>query len=244
MGKRARRCVLLAAVGAVALVAVACGPNPPPTPNADYQFYAFERQYPLSCAATSGPPLAPVGAGEFSFHVVEQVDGVREHVAQFSTGGGFSLAPTTSEFPNNSYSIVMLFRLSEIGGFDRLLDFKSGTSDDGVYLVAGSLLFHRRSALGSKVIANNEYAQVVVTRAADGTTRGFVDGAQQWQFADTTGDGLISSANELIFFRDNTSGGFTTEHSAGAVARIRVFDRPLSQTEINNLGQTPGSPCT
>ena len=27
-------------------------------------------------------------------------------------------------------------------------------------------------------------------------------------------------------------------------ARIRVFDRPLSATEVSNLGQTPGSPCT
>ena len=83
---------------------------------------------------------------------------------------------------------------------------------------------------------------MVLTRAADGTVRGFVDGVQQWQFTDTNGFGVISD-NRLIFFRDNISGGGTGEHSAGAVARVRLFDRPLTQTEINNLGQTPATDC-
>jgi hypothetical protein len=53
----------------------------------------------------------------------------------------------------------------------------------------------------------------------------------------------VISYNNLIFFRDNISGGGTGEHSAGAVARVRLFNRPLSQSEINDLGQTPATPC-
>jgi hypothetical protein len=83
----------------------------------------------------------------------------------------------------------------------------------------------------------------VLTRAADATVRGFVDGTPQWQFTDTAGDGVISS-NRLVFSMDNLSGGGTGEHSAGAVARVRLYDRALSQAEINSLGQTPATPCT
>jgi hypothetical protein len=53
----------------------------------------------------------------------------------------------------------------------------------------------------------------------------------------------VISDNNLIFFRDNISGAGTGEHSAGAVARVRLFNRPLSQSEINDLGQTPATPC-
>jgi hypothetical protein len=247
MGRRARRWVLLVAGVAVALLAAACVPTPP-TPNADYQFYAWRDGFrPLSCAATPALALVPIGSADADdaewLRVVESVDGVNEHVGTFSHGAGYMLSDTTGEVPTDAYSIVMLFRLSEIGGYDRLIDFKNGTADSGLYLQAGFLRFHPLSGLGSKVIANNEYAQVVVTRAADGVVQGFVDGVQQWQFTDTTGDGLISP-NTLRFFLDNSSGGVTTEHSAGAVARIRLFNRPLSRTEINNLGQTPGNPCT
>ena len=73
--------------------------------------------------------------------------------------------------------------------------------------------------------------------------RGYVDGVRQWQVPDTAGEGLLTR-NQLVFFRDNTSGGSSTEHSAGAVARIRLFDRALTQDEIDRLGQTPGSPCS
>jgi hypothetical protein len=248
MGKRARRLVLLAVGGAVALVAAACGPPPPPTPNADYQFYAFEGEQPKSCTATPGPRLVPVTVGAGSRTPgVESVDGFNDNVVAFTQGAGYNLEPTTGELGNTAYSIVVLFRLSYLSTFrshDRLIDFKDGNSDNGVYLLNGSLRFYPHTRGGSRVIGDGEWAQVVITRAAGGTLRGFVDGVQQWEFTDSSGDGIISSFNSLTFFQDNHIDGLTDEHSAGAVARIRVFDRPLSQTEINNLGQTPGSPCT
>ena len=111
-----------------------------------------------------------------------------------------------------------------------------------MYLYNGSLRFYPTSGTGSKVIANDEWAQVVITRAADGTMRGFVDGVQQWQFADSSGLGIISS-NRLVFFADNVSGGGTGEQSAGAAARIRLFTRALTPTEVGQLGQTPATPC-
>ena len=240
MGNRARVRVLLGAAGAVALLATACTP-PPPLPETDYQMHArdaFNSFVP--CAATPGPGFTsfdPIVWG------IETVDDRRDDVGLFAQGGGFDIEGVTGQVQANTYTVVVLLRMSQLGGFDRILDFKSGTSDSGLYFYNGALRFYPSSATGSKVVASNEWAQVVLTRAADGTVRGFVDGAQQWQFTDTNAFGVISTSNRLIFFRDNISGGGTGEHSAGAVARVRLFDRPLTQTEINNLGQTPASAC-
>ena len=89
---------------------------------------------------------------------------------------------------------------------------------------------------------------VITRRAATpsslATVTGYVDGVEQWQVPDSAGVAVINQENTLRFFRDNDTGGATNEHSAGAVARIRLFDRPLSATEVQHLGQTPSTPCT
>jgi hypothetical protein len=239
--------LLVAAGGALGLLLAGCGPTPP-APNADWQFRDYtSAAEPTAkpCAYAGGTSLTTIGSGTFDVRV-ESVDDFSEHVFLFSEGGGLELFPITGQAKHDSYSVAMLFRLSarRIGTFKRLIDVKHGSADSGLYLSSGRLTFFRstvsNSFFGSKVIADDEYAQVVLTRAAGGTVTGYVDGVRQWQFSDTTGDALIDGAEELRFFRDNEGGN---EHAAGAVARIRVFDRPLTATEVSNLGQTPGSPC-
>ena len=108
MGKHIRR-VSLGAAAVVALLAAACTPSPP-TPNADYQFYAWGGGglRPLSCAATpaealliSLPPKDVDPEPQYG-PVVETVDGVNEHVARFSHGVGYYLAYTIGEVQNDA----------------------------------------------------------------------------------------------------------------------------------------------
>jgi hypothetical protein len=154
------------------------------------------------------------------------------------------LSPASSVISNSTYSIVVLFELNEVGDdasrFRRIIDFKNGTSDNGLYIenVAGTskLSFYRGSTQGSvqgsTPIAANQYVQVVLTRDAGGTVVGYVDGVQQISFPDTAGDAVIAD-DTLRFFRDNQGG---TEHSAGSVARIRLYDNvALSATEVGTL---------
>jgi hypothetical protein len=231
--------VVVAAVGG--LLAAGCGPVPA-TPNADYQFKDYDSSFRhLACANADGPPLSPLG--QQLIGATEGVDGVREDVALFARGSGYRLYPTTGEAGNTTYSVAVLFRFSDIGVFRRILDFKHGTSDSGLYLAAGRLRLYPYTPSGTKVVAADEFVQVVLTRTADGTVTGYVDGVQQWQLADTNGVAVIDNENTLRFFQDNTSGGTTTEHSSGSVARVRVFDRALSATEVRDLGQTPATPC-
>jgi hypothetical protein len=234
-----RAAVGVAAVGA--LLTAGCGPVPA-TPNTDYQFKDYDSSGRwFACANASGPLLGPLG--QQLVGATEGVDGVREEVAVFVRGGGYRLSPTTGEVGNTTYSVAVLFRLSDIGVFRRVLDFKHGTSDTGLYLAAGKLRLYPYTPSGPKTVAADEWVQVVLTRTAGGTVTGYVDGAQQWQQADTDGVAVIDSENTLRFFRDNESGGTTTEHASGSVARIRLFDRALSDTEVRDLGQTPSSVC-
>jgi hypothetical protein len=233
-----RAVVAAAALGG--LLAAGCGPVPA-TPNADYQ---WPTGYGMPCASTPGPNLEVIPTGQADFtRETESVDGVSKLVIRFFRGTGFVLAPTTGELGNTTYSVAVLFRFSDIGIFRRVLDFKHGTSDTGLYLAAGKLRLYPYTPSGPKTVAADEWVQVVLTRTAAGTVTGYIDGAQQWQLADSQGVGTIDSSNQLRFFRDNESGGTTTEHAQGAVARIRVFDRALSATEVRDLGQLPSTLC-
>jgi hypothetical protein len=60
-----------------------------------------------------------------------------------------------------------------------------------------------------------------------------VNGAQQFSFADTGGNGIISAANRLIFFKDNG----TTEESGGAVARIRLYAAAMPAVQVALLNR-------
>ena len=234
------RGAVVAAAALGGLLAAGCTPAPA-TPNADYQ---FPTGYGTACASAPGPALDVIPAGQADFsRETENVDGVSKLVIRFSRGTGFVLAPTTGELGNTTYSVAVLFRFSDIGVFRRVLDFKHGTSDTGLYLAAGKLRLYPYTPSGPKTVAADEWVQVVLTRTTGGTVTGYVDGAQQWQLADTSGVGTIDGSNQLRFFRDNESAGTTTEHAPGAVARIRVFNRALSATEVRDLGQLPSTPC-
>ncbi|HET7271539.1 MAG TPA: choice-of-anchor Q domain-containing protein, partial [Rubrobacter sp.] len=207
-------------------------------PKADYRF-----QNTRSSSIGSAPALKDIGPKSNTF-TNATVDGAPRKVLSFPKGNGVKLSPTTGVVSSGTYTIVMLFELNNVGSdvsrFRRIIDFKNGASDNGLYIenVAGTskLSFYRGSTQGavqgSTPIAANQYVQVVLTREAGGTVVGYVDGVQQLSFTDTAGDAVIAD-NTLRFFIDNQGG---IEHSAGSVARIRLYDNiALSATEVGTL---------
>lgn len=205
--------------------------------KADYRF-----QGKRSSSVGNAPALQDIGPRDNSF-TTATVDGDSRKVLRFPKGNGLKLPDITRVLTNNGvYTIVVLFELNDVGNdtsrFRRVVDFKNGASDSGPYIekVGGTsrLSFYRQglgSVQGTTPIAANRYVQVVITRNAIGTVRAYVDGSPQFEFDDTTSqDAVISGANVLRFFKDNTS-----EDSGGSVARIRLFDSALSADDVGRL---------
>ena len=103
---------------------------------------------------------------------------------------------------------------------------RSATARLGLYVGGDRLRFFNDTAGGPDPIPLN--TDVVVTLTRNGTTNevaGLLNGVQQWSFVDTLNHG-VSSVNTLHFFMDDFATG--SEHFAGSVDYIRIFDGPVS----------------
>jgi hypothetical protein len=232
-------------------------PTPDPSCNiaADYQF-----QNSLNSSVGSPPPLANLGNNTFA---TAPVDGTPRTVLQFPELEGLSLSPTTGVVSNSVYTVAVLFKFNSNDGYRRILDFKNSSEEPGLYNQDGKLVFYRGNGMPSVIgpsvkIPVDTFVQVVLTRDAAKNVTGYVNGEQQFTFADTGDLALIDVNNKLIFFRDNNRNG---EASGGSVARIRLYNRVLTTGEVGQLEQgrasgggcgatgptptpTPGTSCT
>ncbi|HQX23614.1 MAG TPA: hypothetical protein PLI00_00440 [Pseudomonadota bacterium] len=198
--------------------------------RADYQF-----QGNLNSSVAGAPALANFGAG--NAYASESINAGAATVLTFPAGGGVSLPTATTIIPAGVYSIAALVRLSDVSGYRKYVDFKNRTSDNGVYVFDGNLNFYNFATGAGAPIANNAWRTIVITRDAAGQVAGYVNGAPALGFADGSGAGVVDAANVLNFFFDDAV--TSTEQSAGAVARIQVYDNALSATEVAGLGLGP-----
>ena len=203
-----------------------------PPPTADYELFNSRES---SVRGTFGvPPLADISPGTNTF-ATATVDGDSRPVLKFPQGNGVQAFTNSGVLPDNAYTIVALFEFDSVSGFNRIVDFKNGTSDNGLYVQDGDLRFFPNAQRGTTPIPANKYVQVVFTRNSAGAVAGYVNGVRQFTFTDTSGDAVIGPDDVLRFFKDNTSGAGTGEESAGSVARIRLYDFALTAGEVSAL---------
>jgi uncharacterized protein (TIGR03437 family) len=197
---------------------------------ADYQFRD-------SLSSLVGNPPALTQLGNNSFESVTVDDSLRRAL-RFDENNGLALSSTTGVTPSQSYTVVMLVAFASVNNYRRILDFKNGTSEYGLYCYFGELIFRTPLLIrnGNDSIAPNAYLQIALTRDSAGNVAGYVNGVRQFSFVDSTGYAVIDSNNTLRFFRDNTGKG---EASAGSVARIRLYNVPLSSSELAALDRLP-----
>ena len=194
---------------------------------ADYQFAGV-----YSSSVGEDPDLVDIGTGTNAF-ATDTVRGASQTVLVFPTGNGLELSPTTGLFANAVYTVAAVVRLDTISGYRRILDFKNASSDTGLYNLNGNLDFYPVADGSLGPIAAGAYVQVALTRAADGTVTGYVNGVQQFSFADSSSLAVIDGSNVLRFFKDDNV--VQNENSSGAVARIRIWDGALSATQVAAL---------
>jgi hypothetical protein len=132
-------------------------------------------------------------------------------------------------------SIVTTFRLDAVDGYRRVLDPSNGTNDLGVYVLDGRASFFGDTDefLSTNIVfANNVYATVAVTSSPPSPSKIYVNGAEVVNATET----LPVVADTLRFFKDNESGAFPDEDSAGAVSCIRVYSGALTDPRSQRPG--------
>ena len=207
------------------------------TPAADYRFQSSYRS-----SVGSPPDLVDIGPG-INMFASDSVDGQPRTVLRFPKGNGIALAPTIGLL-GETYTIVMRFRLDEVSNFRRLIDWKNGTAEAGLYVSNGRLnFFPKQSATGSTVVTipTNTYVDVRLTRAADSTMTAYVGGARQFSFVDTEKLGVVDANNRVRFFIDNENGN---EEAAGAVSRIIIYTSVVAPDPTPTPTRTPTSTRT
>ena len=211
-----------------------------PAATADYYF-----QGSLESSLGTAPDLVEVEKGSSAFRVDGRT-GVT--VLRFTGGRGLALAPTTRVIRSSGYSIEILFRFDLLAGFRKIIDFKDGSADDGLYVLDGCLIFPPKEQDALTRIGSDSYAQVVLTRDPADRVVGYVDGVRQFAFIDEGGLANVSGSDGLRFFVDDVT--TTGEWSSGAVSQIRLFDQALTANEVALLACTelaiadPTFPCS
>jgi Concanavalin A-like lectin/glucanases superfamily len=227
---RGKRLVL--GLGVVLAVAIYAPSASAATLVADYQF-----QGDFSSSAGSGADLSPLGnANQFP---TETVGCNQSKVLTFPKGSGLQVAKPGGPTADSDYSLVMLFRLSDLSGYRAIFhpDSQSGgfNSDNGLYERNGQLALYDGGPFLSPtaVIKPNTYAEVALTfdDSKSVPTRVFFNGSLA---VEHEADSTAFYANVLRFFKDN-DGSNGDEDSAGAVARIRVFSGALLPAEVASI---------
>lgn len=193
---------------------------------ADYRFDGT-----LTSSVGTAPELVPVAKPGDTPEAPAYVDQNGDMAYSFLDDRGLSLS-TAGLLPQDQYAVVMTFRFAEVGGYKRILRFSDEAGDNGTYLYEGAPGYYNNNNPdtswngGSALIAADTDVQVAFVRTADGKHRVYADGVLQVERDDVSSTSRLST-DVLRFFLDD--GG---EMSPGTVARIRLYDAPLSAEDV------------
>lgn len=213
----------------VQAAAPAKGMPPVPVPVADYDFLGW-----LGDARGNGPLLTQSGSGSAAY-VIKSADGSTRQVLAVPAGSGLRL-DSGPLLARNAYTIAMLVSLSSTGSYAKLVDTNNLGGDAGLYAVSNRINYYTAGNSPGANFPDDALRQLVATRAADGSYVLYVDGVQQFSFADPDNNqqSEITAKRVLHFLRDDNGTG-NGEDSDAVVHRIRLFDRPLSAAEAAAL---------
>ena len=161
----------------------------------------------------------------------------------FSAGQGLQLSG--GSFDRSSYDIEISFSMSEVTGFRKVIDFKNRSSDFGLYIFNGGLIFFGGVSGPFGVFGADELINLRITRdSGTNTVTAFLNGQESLSFEDTAMNGVFDPSEAFFFLDDSRTSGF--EASGGFVdfIRIRNFNgTPVHTYELNgSLADSMGGP--
>lgn len=190
---------------------------------------------------SGAPELTNIGAG--NAFATETIGGIERQVLTFPVGGGLAL-PTAGLVDPHSHSVAVVFRLSELSGYRRILDFSNGTLDEGLYNLSGEVNLYGAGGFSLRPVFDGSYALLVYTNAVDAggmqSPVVYVNGLEAAsREIEVPFEGFDLESGVLRLFADNTSGPATGEQSAGAVGCILVYDGAFTAQEVSQMFAGP-----
>lgn len=152
----------------------------------------------------------------------------------FGTNQGLRLTGGLVDTSNYSVAIRMEYD-SMSPTWKKVIDFRSRSSDNGLYVQGDKLtLFPDRAGGPTALVANTDFVVVLTRDTWTGETKGYINGILQWTFTGSTGAVAVPPNNVLTFFEDDFATG-ANEAQAGSVDCIAVYDGVLTAAEVADL---------
>ncbi|WP_426324035.1 LamG-like jellyroll fold domain-containing protein [Microbacterium sp. E-13] len=191
--------------------------------------YRFENS--LADSVGAAMELSMIGDRATEFVDEEVLDHSRP-VLTFDRGSGLRLTPASVAM-GSEYTLELLFRFDRLDGYAKIVDFNNASEDPGLYAMDGRLEFWPITTGVGTAFDADSYAHVVLTRDATENVVAYVDGVRELSFHDTGRIAVIGVTDTLRLFSDDTV--TANEDSGGAVSRIRLYDGPLSASDVAAL---------
>ncbi|MBI2268886.1 MAG: gliding motility-associated C-terminal domain-containing protein [Bacteroidetes bacterium] len=146
-------------------------------------------------------------------------------------GNGLKLSIGTL-FSKDDYTIELLFKFTTSPypkNWQRILDFKSNTSDVGLYLYQNNLQFYTQYTGTSNMALPNKWFRLFLTRDANtDSVKGYINNNLEIAFRDVSGAAKFNT--DLILFKDDNV--VVDEESAGTIDYMRIYNKPLTKAQI------------
>ncbi len=203
---------------------------------------------------TGAHTLTLLGDGASAITVESETVGLGTNCPGLVNVGTYSASPTFSPFGllfdndltfvSNVYTIELTVKFDATGNFHKLIGFTDlsnpvpeSPSDYGIYIDPdGLVLFYKGNPttgeyIGANPIADDTWYQLTFVRDANGVISYYQNGVFQAFFYDSGNELIpqIGNGYDISFFKDNA-----TEEIGGSIAKLNIYNRTLSRSEIAN----------
>jgi hypothetical protein len=196
------------------------------------QTLQYEFKNTLSEESGAGPNLNQLGTGSFISDSLSEISCVQRYVYNFPYNNGLQFDNAAAgNFLGETYSIEMYFKFLVNTGFNRVIDFKNRTQDQGVYATPSTLGFFEGIDIQTPAFVSGQYVYLCITRdSATQNVNIYIDGVFSGNFTDSLERGTIDSSQVLNFFQDDLV--FGGEAAPGNLAFLKLHTNEISAGEV------------
>lgn len=147
----------------------------------------------------------------------------------------------TGGVPAQAYTIDLRFSLDRIAMYQKLIDFKGLSADEGLYVYGASIDFVVNAAQPVEIetpalIVAGQAIQLTLTRTAAGLVTAYVDGAHPVAFDDgASAAAAFSQPGQVAYFFVDDTLSRPDENAVGTVQQISIWDAPLTAEQVAAL---------